>query len=48
MQPPFVRSRDEYSRPLSSAYMEHEAPVASRQLTKAGHRLAGLLNQIWP
>jgi hypothetical protein len=34
--------------PLSSAYMEHEAPVAGRQLTKAGHQLAGLLNQIWP
>ena len=47
MQPPFVRSRDEYSRPLSSAYMEHEAPVAGHQLTKAGHRLAALLIQVW-
>ena len=33
--------------PLSSAYMEHEAPIAGRQLTKAGHRLAALLIQIW-
>ena len=32
---------------LSPAYMEHEAPVAGRQLTKAGHRLAALLIQIW-
>jgi hypothetical protein len=33
--------------PLSSAYMEHEGSVAGRQLTKAGHRLAALLIQIW-
>ena len=32
---------------LNSAYMEHEAPVTGRQLTKAGHRLAALLNQVW-
>jgi hypothetical protein len=32
---------------LSQAYMEREAPVASRQLVKGGHRLAALLNQIW-
>ena len=30
----------------SSAYMGREAQVAGRQLAKAGHRLAGLLNQI--
>jgi hypothetical protein len=33
---------------LSSAYMEREGQVAGRQLAKAGHRLAALLNQIWP
>ena len=32
---------------LSPAYMDREAPVAGRQLAKAGHRLAALLNQIW-
>jgi len=33
---------------LSAAYMEREAQVTGRQLAKAGHRLAALLNQIWP
>jgi len=32
---------------LSTAYMEREGPIAGRQLAKAGHRLAALLNQIW-
>jgi S1/P1 Nuclease len=32
---------------LSQAYMEREGQVAGRQLAKAGHRLAALLNQIW-
>jgi hypothetical protein len=33
---------------MSQAYMEREAHVAGRQLAKAGHRLAALLNQVWP
>jgi hypothetical protein len=33
---------------LSQDYMRHEAPVAGRQLARAGYRLAALLNQIWP
>jgi S1/P1 Nuclease len=33
---------------LSPAYMDREGQVAGRQLAKAGHRLAGLLNRIWP
>jgi hypothetical protein len=32
---------------LSSAYMLRAGNVAGRQLAKAGHRLASLLNQIW-
>jgi hypothetical protein len=31
----------------SAAYMDREGQVAGRQLAKAGHRLAALLNQIW-
>jgi hypothetical protein len=33
---------------LSAAYKEHEAPIAAQQLAKGGHRLAELLNEIWP
>jgi hypothetical protein len=33
---------------LSSAYMDTERQVAGRQLANGGHRLAALLNQIWP
>jgi hypothetical protein len=32
---------------LSSAYMDREGHITGRQLAKAGHRLAALLNQIW-
>ena len=30
------------------AYMEREGKVVGLQLAKAGHRLAALLNHIWP
>ena len=33
---------------LSPAYMDREAQVAGPQLAKARHRLAALVNQIWP
>jgi S1/P1 Nuclease len=33
---------------MSPAYMDREAKVTGHQLAKAGHRLAALLNQIWP
>jgi S1/P1 Nuclease len=33
---------------LNQTYMHREAQVAGSQLAKAGHRLAALLNQIWP
>ena len=33
---------------MSPAYMDREGQVAGRQLAKAGHRLAALLNQTWP
>jgi S1/P1 Nuclease len=33
---------------LSPAYIERGAQIAGSQLAKAGHRLAALLNQIWP
>jgi S1/P1 Nuclease len=32
---------------LSQDYMKREGQIAGRQLAKAGHRLAALLNQIW-
>jgi S1/P1 Nuclease len=32
---------------LSPAYIDREGQVTGRQLAKAGHRLAALLNQIW-
>jgi S1/P1 Nuclease len=33
---------------LNETYMDREAQVAGSQLAKAGHRLASLLDQIWP
>jgi hypothetical protein len=32
---------------LTPTYIEREGQVAGRQLAKAGHRLAALLNQVW-